>query len=101
MRKKYYNSLRGPGTYPVDQRDTSFNILARQEQHQCFNSTSNRFGGDGVNNAAEDEVMLGPGFYDAVKDVFSSSVSHNRTFTSAFLSKRPDNIFGIKDFPGP
>ena len=50
---------------------------------------------------AEDEAIRGPGSYDVVKNAFSRSVSHNRTFTAAVLSKRPENMFGIKDIPGP
>ena len=100
-RKKHFNSLRGPGAYIGNLRDISFNILAKKEQHQFFNSTTNRFAGDFIKKTAEDEAIRGPGSYDVVKNAFSRSVSHNRTFTAAFLSKWPENMFGIKDIPGP
>jgi len=46
-------------------------------------------------------AMVGPGSYDVVKDVFSRSMTYNRANTAAFLSRRADNLFGIKDIPGP
>ena len=44
---------------------------------------------------------MGPGTYDVIKDVFNRSISANRANTAAFLAKRPENLFGVKDLPGP
>ena len=99
MRKKHFAGLRGPGTYPIEAKATAFNKKPRAEQHQCFNSTANRF--PPPLNTGVRSTQLGPGTYDVIQDVFSRSISSNRANTAAFLSRRPEDIFGIKDLPGP
>lgn len=32
LRKKHYNGLRGPGTYPIETKATSFNVVQKKEQ---------------------------------------------------------------------
>ena len=44
---------------------------------------------------------VGPATYNFVNDAYSRSISTNRANTAAFLSRRPVDIFGIKDLPGP
>lgn len=100
LRKKHYNGMRGPGTYPITTNDTSFNIPPKKEQHQCFNSTAFRFL-EPTGSESTKASNVGPGSYDVVKDVFNRSLSQNRANTAAFLTKRNENIFGIKDIPGP
>ena len=100
-RKNYFAKLRGPGCYPIAQKNTSFNVPARKEQHQCFSSTASRFPNEaGPNNVMRNPVV-GPATYDIGKDGISQSMSNNRANTAAFLAKRPENLFGIKDLPGP
>ena len=43
IRKDHFKGLRGPGQYPVAQKNTSFNVPIKDEQQQCFNSTAMRF----------------------------------------------------------
>lgn len=93
--------MRGPGAYPVAQKNTSFNKPPRIEQHQCFNSTANRFQQDAGSNSTKTNTIVGPGSYDLLSDVYNRPVAQNRTNTAAFLTKRPEDIFGIKDLPGP
>ena len=101
IRKNSYSGHRGPGTYSVNERDTSFDISAKREQHQCFNTTAIRFPDHILNETAKESAVVGPGSYDVVKDIFNRSLSKNKTYTAAFLTKRPENMFGIKDIPGP
>ena len=54
----------------------------------------------GLNNSVV-QKEVGPGSYDLVKDVFNRALSQNRVNTAAFLTRRPEDIFGIKDLPGP
>lgn len=101
IRKKHFNGLRGPGTYPVESRDTSFNVRPKREQLQCFNSTAVRFTEPAGSETTKAPTSLGPGAYDVVADVYSRSLSQHRVNTAAFLTKRNENLFGIKDIPGP
>ena len=45
-------------------------------------------------------LLVGPGAYDPkiVENVYENKVRSN---TAAFLGKRSDNVFEIKDRPGP
>ena len=100
-RKTHFSKLRGPGSYPVAQKNTSFNVPPKKEQHQCFSSTASRFPTDaGSNNVARNQ-NVGPATYDLGKDDVARSLAVNRANTAAFLAKRPENLFGIKDLPGP
>ena len=63
-RKNHFAKLRGPGCYPIAQKNTSFNIPARKEQHQCFSSTASRFPNDaGASNVMRNPVV-GPATYN-------------------------------------
>ena len=46
-------------------------------------------------------MMVGPGSYEVDRDLNSAGHSPQRLNTAAFLGKRPENIFGYKDIPGP
>lgn len=98
-RKSHFASLRGPGTYPITQKHTSFNVPPRREQHQCFNSTASRFPNEAGTNNVMRNPNVGPATYELSKDF--RQVQFNRANTAAFLAKRPENLFGIKDLPGP
>ena len=102
MRKDHFSGLRGPGSYAVAQKNTSFNVPPKKEQHQCFNSTANRFPPPAASNNTKLNPVVGPGSYDdSTFGVYSRSFSQNRANTAAFLTKRPEDIFGIKPIPGP
>ena len=88
--KNFVESMRGPGTYPVNMSD--FVAKSQPEQLQCFNSTQNRFGRN-----KEPVDRIGPTTYDPVV----SESSKTRSNTATFKKKRTDNVFGIIDAPGP
>lgn len=100
LRKEHYNGLRGPGSYPVTQKHTSFKKVVKPEQLQCFNTTASRFPAASSSNT-EHTSALGPGSYDIVSDIYKRSILAIRQNTAAFLTRRPEDIFGIKDMPGP
>ena len=99
MRKDHFKGLRGPGTYPVAQKNTSFNVPIKDEQQQCFNSTAMRFPERATSNNTKVNPVVGPGSYDLSND--RSKSNNNRANTAAFLAKRPENLFDVKDLPGP
>jgi len=108
-RKKFVNSLRGPGEYPVHEKTTDFNAEKTKEQLQFFGTTSNRFGANNDiakgRTANADNVLVGPTSYDNSRPYNvggrSQSSPKGRLNTAAFLGKRNQNLFGIQDLPGP
>ena len=95
LRKKQTNSLRGPGAYPVPEKNTSFNVPSRREHHQFFNTTASRFPNEGVNSSMRVNPIVGPGTYEAANDNFKKSIAQTRANTAAFLTKRNQNLFGV------
>ena len=45
--------------------------------------------------------IVGPATYTTAKTSTSPNKSFSRANTAAFLAKRPENLFGIKELPGP
>ena len=96
--KARIQTKRGPGAYPVQEKDTSFNPKSKKEQLQFFNSTQNRFGGEGAIGGSRNNDMVGPGSYEVRG---RNDHSPTRLNTAAFLGKRPGNLFGTQEYPGP
>lgn len=71
--------------------------MTKKEMMQFFNSTENRFGNENLNVTRN--VQLGPGSYDLNRG--SLGRQPYRLNTAAFLGKRSDNLFSVKDVPGP
>ena len=60
--KARVQAKRGPGHYPIQNKDTSFKNMTKREMMQFFNSTENRFGNENMNVTRN--TQLGPGSYD-------------------------------------
>ena len=82
------------------EKDTAFKKQEKKEVHQFFITSSNRFNEENRGAYNRQNFEVGPGSYDP-KNLEHMHAMKTRANTAAFLTKRTDNVFGIKDKPGP